>query len=226
MEAMPAVKQVTFVCTSCNRPDLLKQTLTSFFKHNTYPIDHFIVIEDSGKIGLNKESEDLFPQVIFLYNKERLGQIKSIDIAYDLVKTPYIFHCEEDWQFYSSGFIEKSLSILEDKRNEKIIQVWIRGAHDTNGHPTMQAGEGYRILKTNHQGLWNGFSFNPGLKRLSDYKSIGKYSNHVQFDPKRPWNAEAGIGKLYFRLGYRAAATVQGYVKHIGNGRHVGEKIH
>lgn len=39
---------VTLVITSCNRFDLLKKTLESFSKNNTYPIKEIIIIEDSG----------------------------------------------------------------------------------------------------------------------------------------------------------------------------------
>ena len=35
--------------------------------------------------------------------------IKSIDSVYSTIDTEYIFHCEDDWEFYDSSFIEKSL---------------------------------------------------------------------------------------------------------------------
>jgi hypothetical protein len=39
--------------------------------------------------------------------------MKSIDRAYADVTTPFIFHCEDDWRFFRSGFIEESLLLLE-----------------------------------------------------------------------------------------------------------------
>lgn len=56
--------------------------------------------------------------------KKNLGQIKSIDLAYQEVKTDYIFHCEDDWLFYRSGFIEDSMTILES--DQSILTVWLR----------------------------------------------------------------------------------------------------
>src|ERR1035441_5909366 len=106
--------EITLVLTSCGRYDLLSQTLESFYKFNTYSIKEVIIVED--------------------WNRE--GQIKSIDKAYARVKTPYIFACEDDWCFYKSGFIEKSLEILE--KYPKILQVWLREHNDTNGHPIVK----------------------------------------------------------------------------------------
>lgn len=42
-------KQVTLVITACGRPHLLKRTLESFMKYNTYPIIEGFIIEDSGQ---------------------------------------------------------------------------------------------------------------------------------------------------------------------------------
>ena len=45
---MEKEKEVTLFITSCGRPQLLKQTLDSFVKYNTYPIKEVILCEDSG----------------------------------------------------------------------------------------------------------------------------------------------------------------------------------
>ena len=119
---------VTVVLTSCNRLDLLKETLESFFSCNTYPINKFILIEDSGKIT-SQEIKECIPQpfqelVSIIVNETPLGQLKSIDRAYANIKTKYIFHCEDDWLFYRSGFIEDSKKVLEHDKH--ILSVWLR----------------------------------------------------------------------------------------------------
>ena len=175
---------ITLVVTSCGRYDLLAKTLESFYKFNTYPISEVIVVEDWN----------------------RAGQIKHIDLAYSRVKTPYIFACEDDWEFYKSGFIEKSLAILE--KYENILQVWLREQNDTNGHPvTRQAQFDCDIMKQDW-GDWGGFSWNPGLRRLRDYQKIGgSYTKYGQ---------EHLISREYQKLGFHAAILPEGYVKHIG----------
>jgi len=177
---MPNEQQVTVVCTSFNRPDLLAVTLRSFHKFNACPTAAFIVQDDSGVIGCNDHLKAEFPNVDFRYNERRVGQIKSIDAAYSTVTTPYIFHLEEDWEFYRGGFIEASLDILNDRGN--IVCVWIRSESDTNGHPSfstvIRAGEStdYKVMRTAHARVWHGFTFNPSLRRLSDWKAHRGYS--------------------------------------------------
>lgn len=212
-------RKVTVVCTSCGRPDLLERTLESFFHYNTYPIEEFIVIEDSGEPYLNYHLKKKWPKIKWMDNKKRIGQVKSIDRAYAEVKTDYIYHMEEDWLHYRSGFIEKSISILES--DPKILQVWIRNLSDLNGHPTIGTANGYRIVKTNYKNLFHGFSWNPGLRRLSDYKRIGTFSEHTVFNPEKAGQSEIEIGKLYHSLGYYAVVLKEGYVRHIGFNRHV-----
>jgi hypothetical protein len=214
-EQMPG--GVTVCLTACGRPDLLAATLESFFEFNTYPVARFIIYEDSGT-DCNTELQAKYPDIEWLAGKERIGQIKAIDTMYQMVETPYIFHMEEDWQFYKKGFIESSMAILE--LDPMISMVWIREKEDTNQHPIIWQQD-HGIMKTNHNGLWSGFCFNPGLRRLSDYKRFGAYGNHTQFSRVKPWAAEADISKLYAAGGFRAAILKTGYVKHIGEGRHV-----
>ena len=175
---------ITLVVTSCGRYDLLAKTLESFYKFNTYPISEVIVVEDWN----------------------RAGQIKHIDLAYSRVKTPYIFACEDDWEFYKSGFIEKSLAILEKYSN--ILQVWLREKNDTNGHPVTRHTQFDCDIMKQDWGDWGGFSWNPGLRRLSDYQKIGgSYAKYGQ---------EHLVSREYQKLGYYAAILPEGYVRHIG----------
>ncbi|MEI9805488.1 MAG: glycosyltransferase [Pseudolabrys sp.] len=154
-------EQITLVLTSCGRLNLLQQTLQSFVKFNTYPIAQAIIIEDSGKLDLRASlgMELPFP-VKIIQNETNLGQIKSIDVAYAQVETPYIFHCEDDWEFFKPGFIEASLDILE--QDPKVICVWLRAYDDTNDHPIERLAHGrYNYMALNYDRLWHGFTFNP-----------------------------------------------------------------
>jgi hypothetical protein len=101
---------VTFVLTSCGRMDLLEKTLDSFFKYNTYPIDRYLIIEDSTNSDVFERCKALNivqynNKLEFIFNHEKLGQLASIDKAYSNVETEYIFHSEDEWEFYQGGFI-------------------------------------------------------------------------------------------------------------------------
>jgi len=67
--------EVTLFITSCGRPALLRRTLESFVKYNTYPIKEAIVCEDSGIPGIIDFVVDILPYPITpCYNETRIGQ--------------------------------------------------------------------------------------------------------------------------------------------------------
>jgi hypothetical protein len=176
------------------------------------------------KIGLTTMLSNFCP---FDIRHGKRGQIMAIDVLYSEVKTPYIFHCEDDWEFTKTGFVQKSLAILEEK--PMTCQVWIRHPNDRNQHPaigqviTLESGVKYQLMKTGFRGVWHGFSFNCGLRRLVDYQKLfpkGMYAD-IHWSPSNPLQAEQLVGKQYFRHGFRAATLLEGYCKHIGNNRHV-----
>jgi hypothetical protein len=196
---------ITVAITANGRPELLKRTLDSFYKFNTYKDVKVIIRDDSI---------------------DHIGQINSIDDLYSKVKTDLFFHCEDDWLFTQSGFIEKSLAILE--ADPKIITVWLRGLKDTNGHPVDPGSyciwntdldkkvTDYYLMSTHALGgIWHGFSWNPGLRRMSDYDLIAPFSQFIR-EGDFAALTECRIGQKYFELGFRAAILPEAYVKHIG----------
>jgi GT2 family glycosyltransferase len=222
--------KVTLVVTSCGRVDLLKQTLISFFKFNRYPIEECIIVEDSGTtIDLSFLTEIVPVKLKVLINDTNIGQIHSIDKAYAEIQTPYIFHCEDDWEFYKCGFIEESIKIL--KEDTTVSNVWLRSHSDTMGHPIdfnliKKNDIEYFYMTTHYKGKWHGFSLNPGLRRTSDYLKFKPYSNlQVMIRKKKTMImlGEVDLSMHYFEYGYRGAITTNsdGYVKHIGEKRHI-----
>lgn len=227
-------KEITICLTSCGRWDLLEKTIKSLVQFWDGPKPEKLLIYEDQNLTVDQfnlmsnlvESWVLdFCPVEIDYGK--VGQIEAIDWLYSKVTTPYIMHQEDDFEFFKTGFIEKSLSILEEKPN--IMQVWLRNPNDRNGHPCIgivqktSDGVKYQMMKTGFRGLWHGFSFNPGLRRLSDYQRLypnGMYAD-VHWSPSNPLQAEQLVGKQYFKHGYRAATLLEGFCSHIGNGRHV-----
>ena len=90
------MKEITVVLTACNRADLLEKTLDSFFETNTYPIKRFIIIDDGMNFGCNDFVKTKYELPIeLIYNNPKLYQIRSIDYAYSMVETEYIFHMDQ-----------------------------------------------------------------------------------------------------------------------------------
>lgn len=221
---------VTVVVTSCGRYDLLQRTLSSFVQHNTYPISDFIVMEDGeAPHSLDEHFRDY--NIRWLSTGKRMGQIKAIDAAYRMIKTEYIFHCEDDWEFFAPEFIEKSLVVMS--RNPEILQVWIRALADTNNHPVIEDllfadAVPYRLLRPEFHsagwGTWHGFSFNPGLRRLRDYHLLPSFGELNPLGEKKAFEVERAASEFYWKRGLLAAILAdnhgKGYCRHIGWGRH------
>jgi hypothetical protein len=210
---------VSLVVTSCGRFDLLKRTLASFDTFNTLPIREVFITEDSG----NEKVRQCIPEhwqeySTFFINVPRLGQLRSIDLAYSYVKTPWIFHCEDDWAFYRPGFIEDSKLLLE--ADHQALQVWLRSfAHDLSVHsPYLFLGERkilcgvpFYYVQSNKED-WQGFSLNPGLRRLSDYLSHSPYSGYT---------SEKELSRMYAREQRHALILENDAVLHTGFDAHV-----
>ena len=210
---------VTLVVTSCGRFDLLKETLASFDRFNTFPIREVFITEDSGDEAVRACLPNGWEAHTRLWiNTPALGQLKSIDTAYSEVKTTYVFHCEDDWSFYRPGFIEESLTLLEN--DPQALQVWLRSlAHDLAIHsPYVYAGERqtlknipfYQVMS--EKADWQGFSFNPGLRRIADYLLLAPYATQ---------SGEKRLSKAYADAGRYALILENDAVLHTGWGSHV-----
>lgn len=210
---------ISLVVTSCGRFDLLKETLASFDRYNTAPIREVFITEDSGSDAVHDAvPEHWKPHCTVFVNRPKLGQLASIDLAYGQVKTPYIFHCEDDWQFYREGFVEDSKAILQDSPN--LLQVWLRShAHDLAIHsPYIHFGERqviggvacYAVLSEKAE--WQSFSLNPGLRRLSDYQRCAPFAAYA---------GEKALSRRYAELNLTAVSLEADAVLHTGFGNHV-----
>lgn len=195
---------VTVVITSCGRFDLLKRTLESFDRYNTCAINKVIITEDSGNDKITAQlPEHWIQHTEIIVNRPKLGQIRSIDLAYSHVETEYIFHCEDDWLFSRSRFIEDSLEILEGNKN--ILQVWLRDYDSDVGihYPFHYLGEKGQINQIifyklgSHDSTWKGFSFNPGLRRKIDYLKLAPFYNEESSEIR-----EGEISRKYHSMGF------------------------
>lgn len=166
------MEKITFISTSCNRNDLLFLTVNSFIKNNNYPINKWIIKEDSGLENNKKEIEKKY-NFIEVIGGDNVGQAISLDILYSKVDTEYVFQCEEDWFFDNSNpnFLYESLEIL--KNFDNIHQVWIRKEMEKWSENWQKFNNiEFGTIKDKHLDEWNGFSWNPSLRRLSDYKKM------------------------------------------------------
>jgi glycosyltransferase involved in cell wall biosynthesis len=234
---------ITMVITSCGRQDLLAETLRSFEQFATNTLDELIIVEDGPDD--NSFVRDIIPSAkkITLLNSPvpRRGQLINIEWAYSKVTTPYIFHCEDDWRFTKPRFIEDSRRILEAEPN--CLMVHLRSHQDQwqqdfnrswIDDPTYTVNDDEGELtywKTRpwiqHDGGF-GFTFNPGLRRLADYKKINGLATPIAqrygpiFNVKDGCLVERTNAENYQRMGmWCASLEPEGRVEHIGWHRHI-----
>ncbi|MCU1723529.1 MULTISPECIES: glycosyltransferase family 2 protein [unclassified Pseudomonas] len=211
--------EITLMVTSCGRFDLLKRTLETFDRFNTAPIREVFITEDSG----DEAVRDCIPagwreHTTFIVNKPKLGQMRSIDAAYAQIKTFWVFHCEDDWDFYRPCFIEDSQVLLE--ADPQALQVWLRSFnHDLQVHSPYvflnerQVVQGIPFYQLGSEKAdWQGFSFNPGLRRLADYQQHAPYAAH---------SGEKSLSRLYAAENRYALILENDAVLHTGFGEHV-----
>ena len=210
---------ITLVVTSCGRLDLLKRTLESFDRFNTAPVREVFITEDAGDEGVRAVIPAHWKDhCTFFVNRPKLGQLASIDLAYEQVKTPYIFHCEDDWEFYRPGFVEDSRTILELR--PEILQVWLRNyVYDLQVHsPYIRLGAReviggvpcYPLISDKPE--WQSFSLNPGLRRLKEYRLCAPFAGH---------GGEKALSQRYAELNLTAVTLEGDAVLHTGFGLHV-----
>ena len=212
---------VTLVLTSCGRFDLLKVTLDSFVKHNDYPIRRLILTEDSGDQSVHDViPEELREDALVFVNNPKLGQIRSIDLAYSHVDTKYIMHCEDDWQFFRPGFMAESKRILES--DSKVLHIRMH-KHDFKSSPNIQLTNRQQVDNIafyDNAGKYKGLSWNPGLRRLADYTDMGSFES-MSSSKDTFIDVEARASEYYQAAGFRVVFLESYVVKHIGDDDHV-----
>jgi hypothetical protein len=239
-----SMSNVTFFLTSCKRHDLLKVCLETFVKHNTYEIEHGIIVEDSD-MDLEWVREILpFKRLDLINTAGRQGQLANIDKYYPMIETEYVFHCEDDFVFIRDGFIEDSLKILE--ADDCCINVWLtqyetEWEDPSKGHKTIPPY--HRQFTLDDLTFWNvnniiegewglGFTFQPSIHRMEDWSRYGGYEAII--DHVAPWcnkmdgaQVERNLCRHYIMDGFHTFMLAgpgdkeDGYVNTTGYQRHV-----
>lgn len=174
------------VITSCGRRDLLDKTISSLMDTDWGEFSNKIIIEDSGDAEMNEYLHDRYHDVfdLILCNERNLGKHASIDKAYSYVETEYVFHCEDDWFFYRKGFVRDSLTVLENCPAVSMVGLrsfyWDYLKHHAQfaikERYVVECVPYYTILDESPKNPMNGYSLNPGLRRLEDVRRMGSHA--------------------------------------------------
>lgn len=225
---------ITFTMTSCKRIELLKKTINSFLNCCTdlYLIDEWFIVDDNSSESDRIEIRQLYPFFKFRFKNElEKGHAISMNIIYQSINSPYIFHLEDDWQFFhKSNYITNCLEVLTE--NPNIGQCLINKNYmETESDINILGG----VYKTTTNGIpfflheyfsnatdftekygcgiscyyWKHFSFRPSLIKTSSILHTGSFredSSHF----------EKEYSERYYENGYISAFLDSIYCLHIG----------
>ncbi len=215
------IEPYTVALTSCGRFDLLQKTLTSLFPQLIGPVTKMVIIDDSGDCSI-ENVVDCFVnrgiQIELIVNKEKLGQIRSIDYMYSKIETEYVFACEDDWEFIAGGFLPEAFEVMRayDSCSKCMVTGGLGSASEQyEGEITTANGVSCYVGDSISGAPYTGFMFGPGLTRMREYRIFGPYAD---LGVK---SSEGVVSKAHLDLGYRLTWLKNQYVRHIGNNRHI-----
>jgi hypothetical protein len=178
-----------------------------------------LIYDDSADEKQHRQIFELYGKRFDLYfGDKRMGQAFALDFIYDQVKTPWIFHCEDDWEFVLPWYIQDSIRVLTADPNILICGLAIRqdyfklGAavnlHEVGGVKVWDQPK-WRIDE-NH-GWWYGWVGSPNLKRTADMCKLPKFSSVMS---EEEWDRE-----VFGKSGKKSVWLNRCCVRHIGYGR-------
>jgi len=228
---------VTFTITTCKRLDLFTRTMNSFLRCclDLNLIAEFICVDDNSSEEDRQKMKELYPFFRFIWkDQSSKGHAKSMNILRQEVKTPYVFSCEDDWQFITPRhYIRDALLIISE--NPQIGQVLInRNYAETEADHNIVGGHWNRTstglnyilheyypLKSKelaafekrnpgpHNAYWPFYSLRPSLFRRNIWDVIGPYCED-------PCHFEMEYAYRYVEAGYQSCFFPAIYCLHIG----------
>lgn len=223
---------ITILITSCWRFNLLKKTIISLWDNIDLSKYNKIMTEDSlDKNHIKKIEKAMINWFLKWWKVIFTNWIKQYWALFEMYKnvsSKYIFHCEDDWYFKKTDcdFFNISIKILENNSNIWIVLLrdfysdwWL---NDINKNENDRFDELFlhnSLLESNTEFIftnntitwdwWNGFSYNPWMRRTNEMKKIMFwYENYVN---------EFEVWKRYKELWLNSINMKEWIVVHIWN---------
>lgn len=203
-------REITLTLTIGRRPDLLAQTLDSLLSKVNF--SQIVAINDFSDDATNQVFRKICSNGQLISLGSPLGHHAAIDRLYRDLRTPYVFHCEDDWQFETKPDLQSAITLLST--DQKISSVCFRQIEDfglqpdvLENLPTVRSGTiEYKRLDRLHE-QWHGYTFNPHLITLNALTNIGAFSK---------FKKERHISRFLRQQGLHVAYLHPGSCRHIG----------
>ena len=228
---------VTLTMTSCKRFELFEKTVNSFINccEDIAMIDEWFCVDDNSSEEDRNKMRTLYPFFKFHFKSiEEKGHPQSMNIIQRHVKTPYIFHMEDDWKFVSKRtYITDALDVLNsDTQIQQCLlnknygevdnDIFVKGGelHTTDIGTRYYIHE-YVVSKEDeekwirnhgygrHCNYWPHFSFRPSIFRTSIFEVLGPFNEKIS-------HFEMDYSRKYVAAGYKSAFLEGIYCHHTG----------
>ena len=204
------MNNTTLCITMGRRPELLRQTLTSLLLQSDF--EHIIAINDFRDDATNEVFKTLCPQGEPIRLDHQLGHHAAVDHMYQRVKTDWIFHTEDDWQFSQPIDLDRLSQTIS--MNPWMTGICLRSEADFG----LCEADQRRVVYERHNELpfyrldamheqWHGYTFNLHLVPIGIWKRFGPFSG---------FKKERHISRAIRKSGLVMPYWVDGGCQHIG----------
>jgi GR25 family glycosyltransferase involved in LPS biosynthesis len=227
---------VTLTITTCKRFDLFEKTINSLINCvDIDEIDFWFCVDDNSSNEDRQKMKELYPFFEFYFKDiTEKGHPQSMNIIRNYVKTPYVFHLEDDWKFFvKRNYIKDAIDIIETNKSigqclfnknyaEIESDIDIKGGiyHTTNSglryfiheycrtqEDTIKWKNKYGNCKSSF--YWPHWSLRPSVSRTYIFNDIGEFNEQIS-------HFEMDYAHKYANKGYISAFFEGIYCLHTG----------
>ena len=227
---------VTLTITTCKRIDLFEKTINSIINCvDIDEIDFWFCVDDNSSSEDRQKMKEMYPFFDFYFKDiSEKGHPQSMNIIRNYIKTPYVFHLEDDWKFFViRNYIKDSIDIIESNKqigqclfNKNYAEIEsdidIKGGtyHTTNSglryfiHEycrTQEETDNWKAKYGNCKSsfYWPHWSLRPSVSRTYIFKDIGEFNEQIS-------HFEMDYAHKYANKGYVSAFFEGIYCLHTG----------
>lgn len=215
---------ITLTMTTCKRYELFEKTINTFLNCclDIDKIDKWFCIDDNSSEEDRKRMKEKYPFFEFYFkNFSEKGHPQSMNIILKSVKTPYIFHLEDDWKFfYPRNYITDLLCVLNESDIFGQCLVNKNYTEISKDYNTIIGGEFHRTAsgiyyfiheycksqeewdkfyskhgRGSNSAYWKHFSLRPSLIKRSVFEKLGLFDEKVS-------HFESEYSNKYINAGY------------------------
>lgn len=149
---LPNESSITVTMTSCKRFDLFERTVNSFLRccMDRSLIYDWIVVDDNSNENDRDKMKNMFPFIHFIWKSEKQkGHVESMNLIVKSVKTPFLFHLEDDWEFlHEEMYLTRCLQVLQS--NSQYGQCLVNKNYGEGNLSFVTIGGKYNVVNSNN----------------------------------------------------------------------------